>query len=182
MTGIWTFGHSNHSFERFASLLAGSRIELVADVRSRPYSRFAPWSNRGRLDAALAERRAGYVFCGQALGGRPASDKHYDSSGHALYGLLAAEPAFGEAIDRLLACARGRRVALMCSEGDPRGCHRRLLVGKVLCERGAVLHHILPSGEIRSEEDVPVTGAGSPFEAGGWRSVRPVRPRSRHPA
>ncbi len=115
-----------------------------------------------------------YEFFGDALGGRPASEDHYDSSGHALYGRIAAEPAFARAIDRLLLIANERRVALMCSEGDPTGCHRRLLVGKVLCDRGAVLEHILPSGEVRSEACVPVASDEALFAADGWRSARPV--------
>ncbi len=174
---VWTIGHSNHGFERFAALLEGHGVELVADVRSRPYSRFAPWSNRERLSVALASRGVPYEFFGQVLGGRPDADEFHDPSGHALYERMAREPAFGEAIERVLALARERRVALLCSEGDPKNCHRRLLVGKVLCERGATLQHILPTGEVRAEDDVPLAPDGALFAAGIWRSARPVRPR-----
>lgn len=174
MTRVWTVGHSNHSFERFAALIAGSRIELVADVRSRPVSRFAPWSGRGRLAAGLTERGVGYEFFGETLGGRPAGEEHYDATGHALYGRMAEDPAFGEAIDRLFLIAAERRIALMCSEGDFEGCHRRLLVGKVLCDRGAVLQHILPSGAVQSEHQVPVGSAATLFAEESWRSARPV--------
>jgi uncharacterized protein (DUF488 family) len=39
---IWTIGHSTRPLEEFLSLLAGSRIEAIADVRSFPGSRKYP--------------------------------------------------------------------------------------------------------------------------------------------
>jgi uncharacterized protein (DUF488 family) len=43
---------------------------------------------------------------------------------------------------------------LMCSEAEPRDCHRRLLVGKVLTDHGVKLRHILPSGAVLAEDTV----------------------------
>jgi uncharacterized protein (DUF488 family) len=57
------------------------------------------------------------------------------------------------------------------SEGDPRGCHRRLLVGKVLAERGVELRHILRDGTVAAEREVPVEPP--------WRSPQPVAHRRR---
>lgn len=37
---IYTVGHSNHPIERFLGLLQRHGIELLADVRSMPYSRY----------------------------------------------------------------------------------------------------------------------------------------------
>jgi len=34
-------GHSNHSLERLLQLIAGAQVTAIADVRSRPYSRWA---------------------------------------------------------------------------------------------------------------------------------------------
>jgi hypothetical protein len=39
---VWTVGHSNHEFEEFARLVLRERIEVLVDVRSFPYSRYAP--------------------------------------------------------------------------------------------------------------------------------------------
>ena len=82
---------ADHSLETFAQLLAKHGIEFVADVRSYPYSRFAPHFNKEELQTALPERGVGYVFLGQELGGRPSSDAHYDDEGHALYGPMSQE-------------------------------------------------------------------------------------------
>src|SRR5690348_8431845 len=154
MTTVWTIGHSNHSWERFSQLLATARVELVADVRSYPHSRIASWSNSGKLESALQQIDTGYAFLGEALGGRPRDEALYDDAGHARYDLMASRAGFQGAIGRLLALAHGHRTAILCSEGNPSHCHRRLLVGKVLCEHGASLEHVLPDGSSQREHEV----------------------------
>ncbi len=153
-SAIWTIGHSNHTFERFAELLEGEGIGSVVDVRSYPYSRVAPHFNREELDIALREIGVGYLFLGEELGGRPSREEHYDEGGHALYDRMAEEPAFRAAVARLLSGCRENRVALLCSEGQPQECHRRLLVGKVLADHRVQLRHILPTGVVHQEEFV----------------------------
>ncbi|MDQ3647615.1 MAG: DUF488 domain-containing protein [Actinomycetota bacterium] len=180
---IWTIGHSNLSLHDFLGRLTGERLEFVVDVRSYPYSRFAPHFNREALEPALLEAQVRYLFLGEALGGRPSDGNHYDAEGHALYGAMAQAPAFRQAIDRLLRGARDHRIALLCSEGQPHECHRRLLVGKVLVERGAELHHILPDGGVCQEREVRSDSMeqGSLFggDEAAWRSTRSVSHRRR---
>lgn len=183
-TELWTVGHSNHEFDAFASLLAAQEIEFVVDVRSYPYSRFAPHFNREVLQPALAAAGVRYVFMGDELGGRPSHDEHYDTEGHALYDLMADVPGFRQAVDRLADASRRHRVALMCSEGDPHACHRRLLVGKVLAERGVALRHILPDGTVRAESNVRLADESAQSSLFGedeqpWRSTRSVSHRRR---
>ncbi len=71
------------------------------------------------------------------------------TQGHVLYGRLAASPAFQEGIDRVLARAQTQRIALLCSEEDPSRCHRHLLIGRVLRERGVAVSHIRGDGASR---------------------------------
>ena len=182
--GIWTVGHSNHAIEPFLSLLSDNEIQFLVDVRSFPYSRFAPHFNRKALEPVLEAIGVRYLFAGQELGGRPSRAEHYDADGHALYGEMALEPGFQRMVDRLVDGAREHRIALMCSEGQPRECHRRLLVGKVLAERGIELHHILPDGEVCQERVVGLdshAGQASLLGQDGapWRSTRPVSHRRR---
>lgn len=81
---IWSVGHSNHDMSRFLELVRGAGVEVVADVRSQPFSRFNPQFSRHELWAAL--RRAGldYVFLGEELGGRPLEEELYDADGRVL--------------------------------------------------------------------------------------------------
>ena len=180
---IWTIGHSNHTFEHFAGLLEHERIDVVVDVRSYPYSRVAPQFNREELDVALRAVGTRYLFLGEELGGRPSREEHYDEHGRARYDRMAEETRFQVAVRRLLVGCREHRVALLCSEGQPSECHRRLLVGKVLADRGVQLCHILPNGVVHREDVVLLeSGDGQETlfgEETAWRSTRSVSHRRR---
>jgi uncharacterized protein (DUF488 family) len=180
---VWTVGHSNHDFESFVELLRVGSVTHVIDVRSFPYSRHAPQYNREQLAAAIDALGLQYVFSGLALGGRPRRDDHYDADGHALYSEMAREPDFQRAIESLSRGANETPLALLCSCGRPDECHRRLLVGKVLCEHGLTLRHILPDGSVRTETEVQLasTSQESLFghDAMPWRSTRSVSHRRR---
>ena len=180
---LWTVGHSNHEFDAFVALLAREEIRFVVDVRSYPYSQYAPHFNREELEGSLRSRGIRYLFFGEELGGRPSREEQYDAAGHALYGAMASEPDFQSAIERLVAGSRQHRLALMCSEADPKHCHRRLLVGKVLCERDVELRHILRDGRIWTECAVDLTDGQTPSlfneDEQPWRSSQSVLHRRR---
>jgi uncharacterized protein (DUF488 family) len=157
LSTVWTVGHSNHELDSFAHLVLGQRVEFLVDVRSFPYSRFAPHFNRDELEAAMTVRGVRYLFLGEELGGRPTHQEHYDAEGHVLYGPMSEGESFKAAIERLIDGVRRHRIALVCSEGNPQECHRRLLVGKVLSDRGVELRHILPDGTIWIELSVALS-------------------------
>ena len=46
-----------------------ARSDVLVDVRSYPYSQFAPQYNREALQQALREARCQYLFLGEELGG-----------------------------------------------------------------------------------------------------------------
>jgi uncharacterized protein (DUF488 family) len=181
---VWTVGHSNHDLETLLTLVESQRIDYLVDVRSYPYSRFGPQFNRENLEIAIKGRRIGYLFLGLALGGRPGQHDHLDHEGHALYGRMAQAPAFQAAIKQLIRGASEHRLALLCSCGEPDECHRRLLIGKVLCERGAQLRHILRDGSVVDEQEVALSEHLSPETLFGhddpvWRSAQSVSRRAR---
>ena len=180
---IWTVGHSNHEFDHFANLLKGEEIEYVVDVRSFPYSRFAPQFNRDSLEARLPSLSVGYLFLGEALGGRPTRDEHYDEDGRALYGPMSEEPLFREALERVKAGVEKGRLALVCSEADPTHCHRRLLVGRVLAREGLTLRHLLSDGSVKIEDEVRLGESHNQLsllqEDVPWRSTQSVSHRQR---
>lgn len=180
---VWTVGHSNHSFEHLAALLRDQRIDTVIDVRSYPYSRYAPQFNREELAPALTDAGIAYYFQGESLGGRPDAENEYDAEGHALYGRMAERPQFRAAIERIFGGAGDHRIALLCAEAQPGECHRRLLVGRVLCGRGAELRHILRDGSIEVEAEVKLPGEDEQTalfgEAAQWRSSQSVSRRRR---
>lgn len=145
-THVFSIGHSRHPIEKFLPLLTEHRIDVLADVRSRPYSRFSPHFNRRALEAALAGVGIEYLYLGDGLGGRPAYPGLYDEQGHVLYDRIAETERFQDDLRRLEDVIRRRRVAVMCSEEDPAACHRSLLIAPVLAQRGVTMRHIRGDG------------------------------------
>lgn len=175
----------------FLELLTRHAIEVVVDTRSAPYSKFATQFNQAELKTSLQKAGRKYVFLGRELGGRPDRSEFYDDEGHVRYDRVAASTPFQEGIERLERGISQYRVALLCSEEDPSGCHRRLLVGRVLQRRGILVEHIRGDGQLMNEDaltardkldmtQVQVSMFDTPKET-PWRSVRPVWPKNRPP-
>jgi uncharacterized protein (DUF488 family) len=144
---LFTIGHSNLPIERFIALLEGAGIGAVADVRSVPFSRRYPWFSGKVLAARLAAVDIAYLAFGETLGGRPRDPALY-RDGVADYERMAATPAFHAGLDQVGAAMARYRVCLMCAEREPLDCHRCLLVGRALAERGLALGHIFIDGTI----------------------------------
>jgi uncharacterized protein (DUF488 family) len=94
-----------------------------------------------------------YVFLGKELGGRPVSQRFY-CEGVADYEKMAHTEDFQKGLERVIEGAKRYKIALMCSEQDPLDCHRCLLVGRALSERGARVGHIQGNGEIATQEQI----------------------------
>ena len=146
---LFTIGHSTHSFEQFAGLLARHRIEAVCDVRSAPFSRRNPQFNQDALKNELRAAGVSYVFLGRELGVRSANADHY-VDGKVQYRSLAREPLFLEGLERVRRGAESLRIALMCAERDPLECHRTILVCRALRTADLDIKHILADGTVES--------------------------------
>lgn len=90
---------------------------------------------------------------GNELGGRP-KEHEFFGNGVADYEKMAQVPLFNDGLDRLLEEAKKYRVVAMCSERDPLDCHRCLLVGRALVQRGALVSHILADGSTMSHKQI----------------------------
>ncbi|MCI0441391.1 MAG: DUF488 domain-containing protein [Chloroflexi bacterium] len=150
---IYTIGHSRHEWEMFLALLKTHGIETLVDVRSKPVSRFARFANKRVLPHLLEREGIRHAYLGDSLGGKPADESYYDAKGSPNYERIASEPGFKKGIDELLKLAKNSRVAIMCAEEDPTKCHRRLLIGPSLTERGVELLHIRKDGSVQAERE-----------------------------
>ena len=181
---MFTIGHSNHSAQKLAGLLKRCGIEVLVDTRSRPYSRHAPHFNRDAIEKSLSGAGIGYLFLGRELGGRPEGEEFYDGNGRVDYALIGCSKPFLDGISRLEGEIQSRTVALLCSEENPARCHRRLLVGRALEERGIPLRHIRGDGSVETERDIdgtqPVLFGES--EASPRKSIRSVSRKRRRPS
>ena len=186
MTGqveLWTIGHSNQEADHFLRLLASCSIDVLADVRSQPYARYASHFSRAPLRRLVEDAGLRYLFLGRELGGRPPEPEMYDGDDYVLYGRLAESQRFTDGLRHLRdSMARGR-VAMMCSEEDPTDCHRRLLVTRALLQGDAPLRvtHIRGDGRLVDEAQLSLNLDGPnrlPLfeEEPQWRSARSVSP------
>lgn len=145
---LLTIGYgSNRSPEVFIELLHRYQIDFLADVRSRPYSRFRPEFSRESLAVMVQRAGIGYLFMGDALGGHPDDATCYVND-KVDYSLVRRKEWFVKGIERLLHGWRdGRRIALMCAEIEPDRCHRSRLIGETLVARGVEVSHVNKEGD-----------------------------------
>ena len=152
---IFSIGHSNHSLDKFLSLLESSKINMVVDVRSAPFSRMFPQFNQDTLKKSLGENLIGYLFLGDQIGGRSNDPEDY-LDGQVLYKALAQKEGFKTGIERLKEGSAKYRIALMCSEKEPLDCHRTLLVSQALASREIPVGHIHADGTVEAHKDALV--------------------------
>lgn len=149
---VYTIGHSNHTTERFVSLLRQHGITAVVDVRSVPYSRLHPQFDRKSLSRDLKEHGIDYVFLGRELGGRSDDPACYEN-GRVRYQLLAQTKTFQEGLERVCTGSENHRISLMCAEREPLECHRTLLISRELERLGIKVVHIHADGRLESHEE-----------------------------
>jgi uncharacterized protein (DUF488 family) len=191
---IYTLGHSNHTLDRFIELLDAHEIEVVVDARSNPFARYSKHFDHDALKSELPKRGKKYLFLGRELGGKPASDEYYDEDNHVLYWKLALSTSFKQGIKILVDQMAECRCVLVCGEEDPMGCHRRLLISRVLQERGVQVFHIRGDGSLQTEEqlqdlELPAANQMSIFDIAKpetkdeeiWRSTQSVLRRKAPP-
>jgi uncharacterized protein (DUF488 family) len=187
---VYSVGHSNHSLQAFVELLQRHGIESLVDVRSAPYSRYVTHFNRHEMEEAIERHGIRYTFLGEELGGRPLGDDYYDEQDHVRYDRMAVAPFFLRGLEKLIDEAAQYRTAMMCSEEDPTGCHRHLLIARVVEERSeppAVrVLHIRADDREQTEDDLrPAAEPPGLWDAlleptreeAEWKSIRPVSRR-----
>jgi uncharacterized protein (DUF488 family) len=145
---LYTIGHSDHSIPEFLGLLRQYGVTLVVDVRSQPYSRWMHQFNRELLAHDLQAAEIDYLFMGDRLGGRPDDPALYDPGQERPdYDRLEQTPQYQAGLAALIELAQASTVAVMCSEGDYRQCHRHMLLTQSLLARGQDVIHIQPDGK-----------------------------------
>ena len=158
---VYTIGHSNHSPETFVQLLTEARIEVLVDVRSNPGSPWVSYANPHDLKWILKAKDIQYLYLGDVLGGRTSdSDCYNPQTGKVDYQAMRNKESFQQGLNRLLEDLRKYRICIMCAEEDPSSCHRNLLVGEGLRQRGVQILHIRGTGRIQTDEELWKEKAG----------------------
>ena len=141
---IYTIGHSTRKEEDFLRLLKHYSIQLLADVRTIPKSRWNPQFQKARLEKSLPAAGIEYVHVPKLGGLREPSGKsiHQGLKNPALQGyadhMQTAE--FEEALKHLIQLSQKQTVAIMCAEADYRKCHRQLTSDALKVNGVEVIH------------------------------------------
>lgn len=153
---IFTVGHSNSPADQLVALLKKYDIQDVVDVRSAPYSKYAPQFNREVIEHTLKDAGINYIFAGDYLGGRPKDPSCYETTDENTnklnYALVMQRPFYKQGIARLIELAVRHKVAIMCSEEDPSLCHRHLLISQTLLDQHVSVWHIRKQGILEQAE------------------------------
>ena len=130
---LFTIGHSNHSLDDFLELLRMHEISCLVDVRSIPYSSYHKDFSRENLQKELRQRQVEYRWMGDSLGGK--KEELTSSAGMRIDDSFYNDPNYHAGIIDVMRIALKKRMAIMCSEEDPRTCHRHNIIAKTLLRR-----------------------------------------------
>lgn len=146
---LFTVGHSNHELTHFIELVRAHGVDVIADVRSSPYSKFNPQFNQTLLKSALREAGMKYLFLGNELGARRSEPECY-KDGRAVYDRIDKTTTFVEGLTEIRNRVQAEDLALMCAEHDPLTCHRTILICHALRHDRMDIKHILKDGSIET--------------------------------
>lgn len=149
---LFSIGYATKTLGDFLAQLKQHNIDVIADVRSVPYSKVFHDYHRENLQRHLRAEKVRYVYLGEELGPRSTNDDHYCDN-QVQFDRLQQSTAFQAGIQRLLdGLAKGFNIALLCAEKDPAVCHRSLLIGHYLKSRLHIdITHIDHCGQPESE-------------------------------
>jgi uncharacterized protein (DUF488 family) len=149
---IYTLGHNSLNFMQFITLIQANNITHIVDIRSIPYSKFAPWSDKSRLPELLRPFKINYTYLGHKLGGKKLPfTKAVKQQG------ITPQDVYDQGIQVLLQLSMRGNLTLLCAEGDPAKCHRQHIIAQTLMDSGTKVLHILKDGTIKEawKEDKP---------------------------
>lgn len=152
---LFTIGCSTRSLPDFIYILKRYNIQVVADVRSVPYSRFTPQFNADYLKSALYKNKIRYGSFADEFGARRSEDSVYINNSVDFNKVMELE-IFHKGIERIKnGLHTGYSIALMCTEYNPVDCHRFSLVSRGIRKQLSVsINHILDQNVCKSTEEL----------------------------
>ena len=120
---IYSIGYQNlRTLADLIEQLKMHRVELLLDVRSKPYSRNAAF-RKDTMERNLPLNGISYRWMGQTLGGFSEISE--------------------SAIKNLAELQKGKTICLMCMEADPDKCHRKTEIAMRLDRYHTPVEHII---------------------------------------
>lgn len=164
---LLTVGHGRLDRDALGRLLTDAGVELLVDVRRFPGSRANPAAAKGSVPDLTADAGIDYRWEEDLGGRRTLSAAERDASpdtwwrveAFRAYAAWTRTPAFRAALGRVVADARARRTAVMCSESVWWRCHRRIIADVAVAEHGLQVGHLMHDGRVTAH--APAAGLRS---------------------
>ena len=151
---IYTIEYAPHGLIPFLTLLQEHAIDFIIDIRSRPHGVDTAEFARAILPGHLRQVGVRYAYLGDSLGERPADPACY-TDGHVDYAKICGGERFQAGLQRLQSAhSQQLRVALLGAPGPANRCHRSLLVGAALADRGVPVSHIDAAGRLLPQAEL----------------------------
>lgn len=142
-----TIGYESAPQARVIDALKAAGVQVLIDVRAVAASRRAGFS-KGLLSSSLNDAGIEYVHL-RALGtpkeGRMAARKGRTAEMRAIFEAHLAEPEAQLQLAQAIEIARAKKAALLCYEADHRGCHRSIVVERMLEAADFEVQNLMPS-------------------------------------
>ena len=155
---LYTIGHGNRSMKEFVPLLVGKDIRTLVDIRAQPHSSRFPHFSTDALRKAMEEIGIVYHWAGRQLGGRRSArpDSRHLALDEGLRGYAdyMESDFFQKSAVQLVNLAARSPTAILCAEGSPQRCHRRL-IADYLVLRGMEVVHLIAVDDARSHQLSP---------------------------
>lgn len=144
---VLTIGHSHHSLDEFIQLLKKSGVEILVDIRSRPWNPFISSFSKDRMKMDLYSKGIVYFFMGHRLGLIPLDRSLIGKDQEVNYRAYEKSPDFISALEWIIERSREGQVCIMAGQADPFQCHRHWLIAQNLLVRGVSVIHLLEDGK-----------------------------------
>ena len=139
-----TIGYETSTLPQVITTLKQAKVDLVIDVRAVASSRKAGFS-KTLLGNSLREEGIEYLHL-QKLGtpkaGRDAARSGDVATMRRIFGGHLEEPEAQIALAQATELAQQRKVALLCYEDDPNGCHRTIVADRIRAATGVEIENL----------------------------------------
>ncbi|GAA0865006.1 Uncharacterized conserved protein [uncultured Clostridium sp.] len=146
---IFAIGHSNYPYDKLIEMIKRYGINCVVDIRETPYSTYNTQYNREALGENLKSSGFTYVYMGHEFGAKRQTKESYNDDGYADFKKVIKEELFLKGIERITkGLQMGYKIVLLGAMQDPIRCHRSIMLGKYLNEKGFNVKYIMHEGNI----------------------------------
>lgn len=155
MLEIFTIGYSGYNIDAFIATLIEYKISFLIDVRSQPFSKYFTDYNEKELRLILNKNHIIYRNFKEEFGARQLDKIYYNSEGVLDYKMFTSSKLFEDGYKKVLTgIEMGYSVCLMCAEKDPINCHRSMMIGRELYNRGFEVKHVMPPKKLLTQKDL----------------------------